>query len=668
MVADASANEQGTRGAAWVAPTAVLAVTAAILSFWLAGFGVVTAYRQTLRLADGAVETSFSEAELRHLTPDQRLVLLGDRSIPGAVARQQAIWTRWPTNRVYFHNTLSAALANYATLGTNDAQRYGTLAALVEKGRPLDPDNARLDWVLASKLMDQACAFKSTVSAPTAARGATVKSEMEVKDRAKLDEAMRLLSAGAAKPSYRRYSREMLAEREALLGKPRDTLAAVRRLSVAAGTLLPDLTVQRNLARGATAYASLLMAEGRAAEALPYLHAWKPLGLRLNEDAFTLVDALMVGAIFKEADVKVPELLATAESPAAATRTRGEIATLTRPIRDWKMRRDRAASDAGEAKRMADSRARGSILAAMLLPEVGVAPTDTELAPSRMLDYLLLDHACFGGLAAVLTLGLVAAAILGIVAGRTRHAPAANARESWRAAARAVIWCVLLPLVVYFTITWLTPLGAREMGLGRSWPKAVMQAAVLVSIVLVGLHRRVSLAADCAYEHGNAIGARVARFGRHIRWWVLAVCGAISLFPAEWLCMGNTWGTALALLPLAVALVSGLATLAFVISTWRRCAVRRAACVARATAVAVPTLALAVLILNLGARGLLALQERRLVAKDTLLQVEPELGGFTTLEARVARDLRDGVLQAAVMLESGGGHRPTGSGSYEERK
>lgn len=647
---------EGSARPSWLLPTAVLAVAAALLSFWVSGFGVIAAYRQTLRLAGPGTGEVFPEADVRSLTDDQRLVLLGDRSAADPVARQVAIWDRWPTNRVYFHNALSTALAHYATLGTNDALRYRALSAMVDKGRPLDPDNARLDWVLAAKLMDQACAFKSTVGQAAGGRGPTVKSEMIVNDRARLDEAMRLLSAGLERPVYRRYGREMLVEREGLLGPPETLSAVVRRLVVAAGIALPDVTVQRNLARGATAYASLLIAEGRTREAAAYLGAWKPLGLRLNEDAFTLIDALVVGAIFKEAEVKVPELLRTTQGAEAAARTRLEIASLSRPVLEWKARVDRLSRDPVESARRRAILDRSGILLSVLLQSVAVLPPEADVAPSRMLDYMLLDHGCFGGLAAVLTLGLVAAAALGVYAGRASGAAVPRPGDAWADAARIAGWCVVAPLAVYGLVTCVPWLGGRELGLPRAWPKAVMQASLLAAVVLVGLHRQIARRADCVYEDVSEWPGRLARTGRRVRFWTLAVCGAVSLFPAAWLYTTETWGAVLAVLPLAVLAAAGLGTAAFVAWNWRACAARRRDCLARATVVAVPALALAVLVLNLGARGLLAWQERRWVARDTLLQVDPEMGGFTMLEAKVARDLRDGVLQAAVLLEAKAGH------------
>lgn len=635
----------------WAATTALLAVAAVALSFWLAGFDMLRAYRQTLLLTDTRSGVLPTASGLSHLSPDARLVLTGDPTAPTAIARQQAIWTRWPTNRVYFHNTLSIALTRYSELGATDAARYQALRALAEKGRALDPNNARLNWILAAKLMDQACVFKTTVGKGSGKQGATLKSEMEVLDRTKLDEAMRLLLRGLAQPTYRRYSREMLAEREALLGPAHTLPELVQRLSVAAGTLLPDLTVQRNLARGATAYGSLLIAEGHPREAIPYLNAWKPLGLRLNEDAFTLVDALVVGSIFKEAELRTPQLIRTAVGPAEATRMSAEIAALTQPLRDWKTRCDRMAADPSATGRTA-LRTRSGILLTMLLAGVGVAPTDAEIEPSRLLDYVLIDHAYLAGTALVLTLALLVTTFIGLFAWRRPDTLLPAPAETWRAAARAVGRGVLTPLAVYALIVWGLPLGGRQYGLTLAWPKAALQAGLLSAFILIALHRRIVQQAECALLQGNDPPARWGRFGGHLLTWTLLVGAAISLFPTRWLHGTPALGALLATLPFALLALWAAGTGGLALWKRIRSAPPRVSYAARATAFAVPTLALAVLLLNLGARGLLSWEEHRLVSRDTLIQVDADMGGFTTIEARVARDLRDAVLQADALLRN----------------
>lgn len=635
-----------------------LAVAVALLSFWWAGFSLLRAYQQTLYLTEPGSKTALPESTLRRLSPDQRLVLVNDAEGRAAVEHAQNLWARWPTSPVYFHNVLTVALANYTALGDTDAARYKALRAIVEKGRPLDPDNARLDWILAAKRMDQACAFKSTVGEAADAHGSTVRSEFVVNDRAALNDAMRLLTAGIAKPGYRRYSRELMAEREALLGPPRDLPQIIQRLTVAAGTSLPDVTVQRNLARGATAYGSLLLAEGHTNEAAAYLNAWKPLGLQLNEDAFTLVDVLMVGAIFKEAEVKVPELMRTAKGPAEAARVRGEITALTKPLREWQFQREQFASNPVTAQRLADCRKRSGILLAMLLPALGEVPAEAALQPSRLMDYLLLDHAVLAGVAALLTIGLLVVAVVGTLAARQagRDAPPAIRAGTWRTAAATVLWTVVLPVAVYLIVTWLTPLGGRGLGLQRAWPKAVMQAGILMAVIVLGLQRRLTGWSTVGTIDGDAGAAHTARIGWRIQIWTLAVLAAVSLFPATWLYTTQAWGAVLALAPFLVLTVSALAAGGLAAWTWRSGTVRRLADgVVRTAAPAILALGLAVLVINFGARALLFWEERRLAAQETLLQVDADVGGFTTIEARVARDLRDGMLQAAAMLQVGRG-------------
>ena len=218
--------------------------------------------------------------------------------------------------------------------------------------------------------------------------------------------------------------------------------------------------------------------------------------------------------------------------------------------------------------------------------------------------------------------------------------------------AAAVAWGVVLPVAVYLVVTWLTPLGGRGLGLQRAWPKAVMQAGILVAVIVLTLYRRVHGWVSGERADGSGGGAaRVARIGRRIQGWALAVLAAVSLFPATWLYTSHAWGASLALAPLAVLAVSACAACGLAAWQWRSRATRWSDGIGRAAEPAILALGLAVLVLNIGARPLLFWEERRLAAQETLIQVDADMGGFTVVEARVAQDLRDGVLQAAAMLE-----------------
>ncbi|MCX6984655.1 MAG: permease prefix domain 1-containing protein, partial [Lentisphaerae bacterium] len=196
----------------------------------------------------------------RKLSPDQRLVLYGDPARKSFADKQKAIWEKWPKSKIYLHNYITHLISGAAT------GHYAELAAEIAKLQPLDPDNARFDYILAGRLLDQAVDIKSSSEKGPDGKPKTVY-DTTIKDRAKLDEAMLHLKAGLAKPEFRRYTREMAVERLAIMGEPTSLLQEIQEISMLAGILLPDLSHLRNLERTSVFYGELLANEGKRKEA-----------------------------------------------------------------------------------------------------------------------------------------------------------------------------------------------------------------------------------------------------------------------------------------------------------------------------------------------------------------------------------------------------------------
>ncbi len=620
----------------------ILLVAAVVAVGIMTDFGMVKAYRRLLAVATPEGGTLSLPASTRRLAAADRLVLQGDPTRASNARRQRAIWEAAPTNKVFFHHYLSSLLAEYESLGTNAVERYRFLAAEIETGRRIDPDNARLDFVLAAKLLEQAVESKTSVTGVTADGKARVRSEQVVKDRAKLAEAMVLLQRGLKKPVYRRYVADMLAARLAILGSPRSLSDQILRLNLASDTPMPDLPLMRNLARGAGAYAALLIGEKQAVAARPHLDAWKPLALKLTADSFALIDVLMAAAVVKEAELRVPECYEQMGMAGKADEVRAETRALAAPLVAWNVRRNAFQKDPAIRQQREDFGRHTGILAAMLLPALTEYPSEAELAPSRLIDYVLVEDLFF----AVLTILMVVVMVVGVLRlrGLRKRLPDGAQTDGgqiwWKAAVRAV-WCVILPVAVYFVCTRFTSMGGRLYGLPYVWPRLIMQLEVLgVAMVLLN-----TVLAFSRWVPVSLPAPGRAR-GSAVRWLVPAVLmGTAFLLPVSWITSENQTASLVAIsAPMAVLLV---ALLGWAIAA--RKASRRALPAGRyeRTAGMILMCGLSVLVLTLVARGQLRLEERRCVRQETLLRVDPAVGGFTVAEARLAQALRDQVLKVA---------------------
>ena len=614
---------------------------AAGLAVWATtDFGMVRAYRRLLTVAQpGASSTPLTAAAAR-LPAAQRLVLEGDTTRSTPPEQQRAIWEAAPTNTARFHHYLTSVLTGYDTTGTNAAQRYSRLVADIRAGQKLDPDNARLDFVLAAKLLEQAVETKTSVTGLAPDGKARVRSEQVIKDRAKLEEAMRLLERGLTRPYYRRHVGDVLGERIAILGEPRSLSDQMLRLGLAADTSMPDLVLIRNLSRGAAAYAALLVGEGKAAEAEVFLGAWRPLTLAITRDSFALIDVLMAAAIVKEAELRIPDLYRQIGKSQAAEKMLKDTQAMTAPVLAWNARRTAFEQDPAARRERDAFVTHTGILASMLLPALTELPSAAELAPSRLLDYILIEDLFFSALS-ILMLAAMVAWVIGQFLGWKRDQSIERLSDGglWLGAALRALWCVAVPAAVYLLTTRLVPLADRFYGLPYVWPKATLQIEALgVSMVVLA----------CLTSPGRG---QPAEGGARTRLMTVLVAGLLAVVVGMALCLPvsvlnaqhQTASLVAMAIPLAVAVGALVLRALEARSARQRPLTERRDNGFRATL----ALGLGILALTLGARGYLRVEEGRLVRQETVLTVVPAEGGFTVAEARLTRALRDLVLKAA---------------------
>lgn len=574
----------------------------------------------------------------RHrLTPDEQLILHGDPAQADPVARQRAIWERWPEEKDFLHNYVTHLLVQRAPAADAPPEAAAEFAAEVSALQAHDPANARFDYLLAGQALRQA--VDRSGEKPI------------IRDRAALEQGMAFLRAGLAKPEYRRHAREMLVRRLEIMGPPETLLEQVSEVAVAAGTLLPDLGSFRNLARDSVVYAEALIAEGRGAEAEPFLQAPQRLAVQLHQDSFTLIDVLVVAAVAGIGEQQVPPLYGKLGQPERAEQFRREMAALGEPVRRWKARCNAPATVAALGDRQ--WRDQGSVLVALLLPALGELPTPEELRPSRLVEYTVADSL----LASVLSLCLLGAMVLcalhtvlvRLVAGR--GAGSFLLLPDWETTLRIQFLGIVLPLLAFLACTRLLPIGGRAVNV---WANAGVLVVLDLLFVVAAVGVTALVTARTVRRRCGELSVPVPP--RHGRVWRALPLVWLGLAVATWLAWrvllprGAHGSAALGLLlaaALLALLVAGLAAAGvrqLVLRVRARGALRaHAATVTRAL---VPVFALALIVLNLTARPYLAWEERRLVRQDTLLRIDARSGGFTSLETRLVERLRADIATA----------------------
>lgn len=585
----------------------------------------------------------------RNLTPEQRLVLYGDPTRRTTCEKQKAIWEKWPNNKVYLHNYVTNLISGEGM----KAERYPELAAEIAKLQPLDPDNARFDYILAGSLLDQAVDIKSSSGKGPDGKQKTVY-DTTIKDREKLDEAMTYFKSGLSKPEFRRYTREMSVERLAIMGEPTSLLQELGELAMLAGILLPDLSHLRNLERMSLFYGELLANEGERKESDIFLNAYRSLLPQINGDAFTLIDVLVVGAIAGIAEERLPEIYGKLGDSAAAEKASVETAALAAPIKLWKEKKKEAYKTPERQAFGRDLKRHGSILMGLLLPAIGEYPTTVELAPGRNLDYVAAEGFCLVAFSIGLLAMMLAYAILAIYYRWMRGGGAGSLLllpSGWEIL-RILGFGVLMPILLYYVITRWLPWTERDLSLPYCGLQLIAQYITVFFAIIMGTSM---LSDKCVRRRCRELLLPMAPYMRNfyfIGWSAVGVLLVLSLMPQAWLdpelsYVKILWvitGVALSLLIIADLIYS-----IFIDMRYGR---KYAAYYGSLARTLIPIIAMTLILVNVCSGPYLRMAERQLLAKDTLMRVDSKGGGFTVLESRVTQRLKTQIQDAVEALPS----------------
>jgi hypothetical protein len=399
-------------------------------------------------------------------TPEQKLVLYGDRSRKNRVEQQKAIWEKFPDNKIYAANYIIELFSAHS-----DKNRDFVLAE-INRASQLDPKNALYNYLAAGIMLKDACKEEPL---PKADKKARQQYRFEVKDRALLEKAMREYLAGTNKKYSSSYSNDFLKEKLQIMGEINSLSGQLEQLTIAAGTLLPQLTHYRNIAKYMPEYAGILISEGKKDEALQYLNSWKQYYQHMNADNGFLIGVLVNCAIATIDAEKLPPLYEKLGMPESAKTVAKNAQLLAKPVREWKEKIRRTNQET--------YRNSAGILTSMLMPALGREFTSEELAPERYAEYVFFQKITLALINLLLITGIVSAAIVALC-------------WRFRTGSRLLLLTpppqnilkitgigVILPCVVYFVLSQFEMFSGYNYGIPVNYPRFVAQMLLLMVII-----------------------------------------------------------------------------------------------------------------------------------------------------------------------------------------
>ena len=283
----------------------------------------------------------------------------------------------------------------------------------------------------------------------------------------------------------------------------------------------------------------MLIAEGKAAEAAPYLGAWEILGRQVTEDSFTLIDVLVASAIFKDAEQTIPPLYRQIGREAEAERTAARAALIAKPVTDWREQKNLARKQETQtAEQRQDEQLleeRAGVLASMLLPALGQWPAAEEYAPGRMLEYVVFTEFVIAVILGALLLTLFASYLLALrwrVFRPAGEPPPPILMPDLVTLFRILMLGVILPLALFYVVTRFVPGSGHEYSRSVGMHKLAAEFGLL-AVALGTLP--ILMTVGQVQRRCRALGVPIARWQARYLWWSLGSVGGLLLLTAWFL-------------------------------------------------------------------------------------------------------------------------------------
>jgi hypothetical protein len=577
---------------------------------------------------------------LERYTPDEKLILYGDKNRKSRAEQQKAIWERFPNDKVYLANYILMLLAEKK----KDKAWGETMSSMLKIAKRLDPDNAFYDYVNTGLLVEKGLKEESKRKRVMKNGKETVKEEFffTVKDRKLMDEAVEAYLAGTRKKYYRTYIMDMLRRRLDIMGKPLSIVENIRQIAVSAGVLLPHLSNLRSTVRSTLGYAEILQKEGRQQEALRIIAPWKPFLKQITEDANFLIDVLVDVAIAAIGEKTIPEIYRKAGKTKLAEAAGHELKMILEPYKNWK---------AEIAENNIDLKVleKTGVLAAMLLPALGKMDySEEDFAVSNKIEYTALEKFAVVVLNALFMTGMIGALLTALYWRLRSGRKALLLAPSAGLVGRILLLGIILPLAVYLLVSISGILGGHEYNISSNFIALGAQFIILLTVIpalifiMIRKHtRRRCRELDIAYpESGKSRVDQIIGITAILYFLVFAILPLrysppqgelpLSIMIVGWI------GAIIVVACIIVLIVRYLLT----IFSDGKYALYYGALAKTLT----PVLALALIFMTLLVIPYLEWRESDLIGKDKILYGTPK--SFTHAEYQVVQRLKNGILKA----------------------
>lgn len=506
--------------ARWAATAALLpaAVATVVLLLVHAGVGVFSD------------PTGLPGHWLKAMSPDERLILLGDANASTPATRLKALVDRWPDNPVYYANYVSAVGIRYETNRIRDANRLAQVLELADKGEKIDPNNGFYNVLKATWLIGSSGDVEDDPSRIYTATDRLGKAttrpmwKVTVRDGQRFQQGIAELRRGLAKPELTGREIELTTQRMSLLPQARNMTELLAKSQVEMTTVLGQLSQYREMAKAVSAYAIGRAAAGDAC-GVDLAHSVEVMGNKLGAGSSTITELLVAQAIRSTTLAGMEQVgkeLGDGQVTARALEQRQQSEQLFRDI--W-------------AGPVAQLDPHAGILWGVLTPSIPGYQAVFE--PLRTTEYCTYMEAA---LMLLLVLLVVVSAVFGVatiwgaVAGRGGKGPVL-VFVGWRRIAWIMLVSVILPLASYGVYAWWLVATAEAYGINYAIGRVLLEWAVVVTAVIVLL---LATSYRAIRQRCMELGVEVPEPITARRRWVLTALGAIAVLAVA-VCIVGWW-------------------------------------------------------------------------------------------------------------------------------
>lgn len=420
----------------------------------------------------------------RLLTDEQRFILYGDESLSNNVDRQESIARKFPDNPVYYANYIIAYLAaNKERIEDRTSPEFAEILAKLDEGERLEPDNAFYNYLKASILMKVSSTLEEDPdhTYEVIKRDGTRKQrscyKVSISDRQMFERGIEEYLKGNDKPFYTSHTFDMLEERLGILPPPSTLVEQIQRISTAAGVLLPQLNLHRDMSRKVLGYAGLLADEGRREEVLPLLKTMREPARKIGSNSRTLIEILVVRACQSISLGHAQNIYGRIGMPEEAEAVRQEAEEENAFYNSlW--------SDRYQTYSREEIKKHAGMLTGMLAP--ALTGYELPLAPMRTVEQTSGEFAGLGTLLMTFSLILVVSGILtswSLWSCRKRGDGPMLYFVGWRRLGKLLLISLMLPLGLYVLYTRFLPFGGRGYGIDYSRNRFFLELLLTVTAI-----------------------------------------------------------------------------------------------------------------------------------------------------------------------------------------